>query len=647
MNLQALYDLKERLEYAAIAGTGLMQEDFRLRRAVDALAPLAAASPVFGKISGAAKALLAAPQEERSTRLLDVLSLVDAVVYTQGVSNISGDLVSMEQGAGTYVEASYGELQPLLTALSGSGSGRTSLIRKYYAEHPDYFGDFRVLPYAVKALGDNYAELADLIGEILLRQGAAIIPLLKSGFDPAGKTEMARRVRLIAIMAGESENHWLVGILPDSKKDVREAVIQFLGLHQDNVQLLLDLCQAERGKAREAALRSLAGMEDARAAAFWQTELKKHPLSAAVLSGVDTCLAADLCTAAIRSSLEKLLTTGKPYSGTDLDLLLKLANAFCGKYSEAVWDFWLWVGSRMEQLDKQKPDELVRGCDCSLAEFLQRCMLLTILRNPCYGVLRMARTLSERYSDWFLCCGLMADLLDLDRPPEEVFEAYSPYIVRPGLFTSESEAQERNRIQIMRAFAPLAYDAEKKLFCMIYSGVDPIGKERGCKRHLRWLDARWSTLLTDHRIRQEGQVYDLSNFRSIRKIQTHMESIVMAMIDPENVECCQKCGDYLFKRIKITGKLPNYMDALLRCKWKNWQGLLAHWAQKESQVIYHRAIDLLAQMPVSNREKAAELRSLDELVRSGRISVWNRQWPSEQVEYLIAQLESDENTEIL
>lgn len=40
MDLQALYDLKERLEHAAIAGTGLLQEDFRLKRAVETLAPL-------------------------------------------------------------------------------------------------------------------------------------------------------------------------------------------------------------------------------------------------------------------------------------------------------------------------------------------------------------------------------------------------------------------------------------------------------------------------------------------------------------------------------------------------------------------------------------------------------------------------------
>ena len=103
MNLQALYDLKERLEHAAIAGTALLQEDFRLRRAVEALAPLAKANPVFAKISVGTMALLNSPETERSAKLLDVLSLVDAVVYTQGTTNISGVMLPADQGTGRYV----------------------------------------------------------------------------------------------------------------------------------------------------------------------------------------------------------------------------------------------------------------------------------------------------------------------------------------------------------------------------------------------------------------------------------------------------------------------------------------------------------------------------------------------------------------
>lgn len=50
MELHALYDLQERLEAAAAAGVRLAGEDFRLKRAVDSIAPLADASPVIKKL---------------------------------------------------------------------------------------------------------------------------------------------------------------------------------------------------------------------------------------------------------------------------------------------------------------------------------------------------------------------------------------------------------------------------------------------------------------------------------------------------------------------------------------------------------------------------------------------------------------------
>ena len=148
MNLQALYDLKERLEYSAIAGTGLLQEDFRLKRAADSLAPLAAASPVFAKISSSVNQLLEAPAEERSKLLLDVLSLVDAVVYTQGTTGMDGEMISVdsnENTIGRYVNVPYSQLQPLITSLTTTGSGRMAIIEECKNTHPEFFEDYSKL----------------------------------------------------------------------------------------------------------------------------------------------------------------------------------------------------------------------------------------------------------------------------------------------------------------------------------------------------------------------------------------------------------------------------------------------------------------------------------------------------------------------
>ena len=55
MNWDIVYELRDRLENAAIAGVNLIAEDFRLKRAIGQMEPLAKASPVFQKIAAMAE----------------------------------------------------------------------------------------------------------------------------------------------------------------------------------------------------------------------------------------------------------------------------------------------------------------------------------------------------------------------------------------------------------------------------------------------------------------------------------------------------------------------------------------------------------------------------------------------------------------
>lgn len=645
MNLQALYDLKERLEYATIAGTGLMQEDFRLRRAVDALAPLAAANPVFGKISNTAKALLAAPQEERSAWLLDVLSLVDAVVYTQGVTNIPGTLEPMEQGTGKYVEARYGELQPLLTALSGSGSGRTSLIQKYWAEHPDYFSDFRVLPYVVKALGDNYAELAEFIATILAKQGASVIPLLKDGFDPAGKTEMARRVRLIAKLGGEAENEWFVSILPECKKDIREAVIQALSLSQDNGQLLLDLCQSERGKLKEAALRSLAMMEDPTCVNFLQKEVQKKPDNVGFLKGVGSTIAADLAAEATQKKLEVFLEDNEVYDQTELEALIKLTGVIAGKYSPRIVQLWHWIAERMDQFAVIVPDKNVRNCDFSVAEHLQRCLLLTILWNSQPEMIELAKSLASECRDWFLCCGFLADMAELSAA--QLYDRYAPLVVRTGILKRESKAERNDRIQIMRGLSAIRWSTQLHSYYVAFTRFAALtGNTVSSIRKLDGVDPRWMKLLTDPKVNEDGAVFNLSLSDHYRKVDPAIDWVISWLIDGDNPEVCDLAGSWLYRWTKVTGKFNYHFSDLVVCGWKNWKGLLSQCVAKQGEVSYYGIMEWIQRLPVSNLEKAEELRQLDLLVKRKEVKVQHGHWPDTLVSRQIAVLEADPNAEI-
>ena len=640
MNLQALYDLKERLEHAAIAGTGLLQEDFRLRRAVEALTPLAAASPVFSKISTGASALLQAPEQERSARLLDVLSLVDAVVYTQGTTNLPGELVEPEPGSGNYVQASYGQLQPLLAALSGTGSGRTSLIRDYWTNHPEYFGDFRVLPHVVSSLGDNYAELAQLICEILLKQGGGIIPLLKENFDPAGKTEMARRVRLIAQLAGQDENDWFTTVLPDSKKDVREALIQALSLSRENNQLLLDLCRTEKGKLKEAALRSLAFMQTQEAEVFWTKEMQKKPNLVSCLKGVDSELAADLCAAEMSRFLEVL--RGKMHYNTEqMDMLVMLTDAICGKCSKQVIKIWKQISQHMREFSQLTPDESIHSGGLSVAEYLQRCMMLSVLSNPCSEMIVLAGELAEMNRPFFLCCSILAELLMRD--PQHVFSQFGHFFIPDSRLISILDCNINTKLQILKVFAAVKW--EKQGFCLEYRDYDKLsGTTLKLQRSIPGLDPRWAMHLasTDHRI--NISVYDLISPNYPKKIETTSDYVLMKMIDPGNSQLCEICGRYLSGRIRRTGKLTEYMDGLIQCNWRDWRGMIVKYVRKENQVKYYRVMEILEKLPMTNGQKAAELRELNQLVENGSVSVWAKIWPEEQIGMMIAQMEANPNS---
>ncbi len=93
MDTTPIYELRERLRAAAMAGTSLLAEDFRLRRACEMFKPLAAASPVFAKIGQLTEQLLSPDISHPQGALLDAVSLTDAVICTLGAVDVAGEIL--------------------------------------------------------------------------------------------------------------------------------------------------------------------------------------------------------------------------------------------------------------------------------------------------------------------------------------------------------------------------------------------------------------------------------------------------------------------------------------------------------------------------------------------------------------------------
>ena len=549
MNLQPLYDVKERLEQAAIAGAGLLGEDFRLQRAAEQLKPLAGASPVFGKIDVGLTQLLSAPAGERSGRLLDLLALVDAVVYTQGKTGAPGELVPLPTGGGQYQELSYGQLSPLLTALTTTGGGRMEIIKSAWEDRPELFSDFRVLPAVVAGLGDSYGEISELNAEILKALGPASLPLLKEGFDPAGNKAMARRVEVVSALEGAAASPWLREILPQAKKDVRTAVLAALGTNRENTSLLLELVQTERGANRDAVLQALAGQDGEGVRAFWEKELEKNSDSVKFLEPSNADWAIELVTSGLRQRLEQFLDGGKRPTYEEGTNLTTWCWSLGRKDSPMMLDFWRWVDSRVEKIDRIK-DEKDRPFFFGV-KLTER--LLDILRHTGPGPLRdyclnlfdshpaMTRYLSVSFPAALLSC-----------PAAEVFEKYGPYILTEEP-TQDAERKKTLNTVLLRALGDVWWYPQGEEY-RVYGGqsaAEPLD--------IRWIERLTRAVCTD--VPRRGGA---SPFAYYWEDVPEFDRTLMRLVNPGDERCRELMVLYLRKRLDETGLPYHYSRWLIQ-----------------------------------------------------------------------------------
>ena len=165
-------------------------------------------------------------------------------------------------------------------------------------------------------------------------------------------------------------------------------------------------------------------------------------------------------------------------------------------------------------------------------------------------------------------------------------------------------------------------------------------------RKLDGIDLRWMKLLADPKVNQDGGVYNLTFAEHHRKVEPAMDWLIAWLIDGDDSESCEIAGSWLYHWTLETGNLNFHLHDLLRCRWKNWRGILVHCAKQNGEVSYAQVRSLLRMIPISNSEKAAELQELDNLAESKKIKVQYGLWPHESILRQIAVLKSDPNAEI-
>ncbi len=634
MNLSAVYELKERLEAAVIAGVNLIQEDFRLKRAVEQTAPLAAVSPVFKKIYVSSQKLVSEACEDREGLLLDTLSLVDAVCSTQGSLQTEGEIgwaemegqereepaVGKKWKNGGYKNFPYSVMAPVVEAFRGTGGGRYAVVRDAYDAVPELFQDYRIESLMVQALGDSYGDMADMVQRWLEEKGTDVIPLVKHGFKPDGKRDMARRLQVIDAVAAGGENEFYRKLLADGSsgqagisKEVKEAAIRALRHEKDNEQLLLDLLKTETGKMKEQVLYALSFMDGSDSQAYWGQAMKKKPAqTASYLANTTKDWASDMIADALRQWIEEYkedAQAGKDGEHKDgsqeqaagsgsrsgkrkgtaggqgekeerRQKLLALWSAAVGKHSHKLCQCYETV---YRLIPEEVPEVLVRS----------------LIMEPHPSLCNVAGAMYQEHREPFAeAYGVM---IFLTETKERAYEELSVYL-NPGL-KEKLTKKNRDAEGIFRALERLEYNEDKGCYEVNTVSSGPVYREYGIKHRLEaGLDFRWYGLLMNSPLKYEKKwKHNYSVYRN------RYDGVVARLYRPDMESLQGEYGAYFYDKAMKQEVTVEGLRLMKRCGWTDYRGLLAAEGARDSSVAVYHIRQLIEELPISNTELAEEL----------------------------------------
>jgi hypothetical protein len=260
MSIDTLFDLQLEVRRLFIAGSRLAEGDLRLKKILPQLQKLGESAAVFKRVAQALTEVVEPDNKngDASVKLLDLSILLNSILYTQGTTEVKGNSVVVE---GTDIALStklpYRKLSPIIEALTSKGQGRMERIKQASDEH--LLQDFRVLPAAVAALDDSYAEIADFVSrKVIPEYGEDALPVLRKQFDLNGGRSHGRRLTLMHQQLQESGLELYVKAAHEGSLEVRLSAIELLGNYPEEESFVLEQADDKKKEIRNAAFTGLA-----------------------------------------------------------------------------------------------------------------------------------------------------------------------------------------------------------------------------------------------------------------------------------------------------------------------------------------------------------------------------------------------------
>ena len=553
MNLNVIHELRDRLESISIAGLGLIKEDFRLKRNIEKLEEYVSIAPVFKQIYELAKKLQSDECTQKADVLLDLIALTDALLCTQASYCTEGEEVKkseLSKEKFLYQDIPYSKLKPIIESFMGSGSGRYAIIRDNMEASPDLFKDIRIKRLMIKALGDSYAELAQLVETKLCDEDKNIVPLLKKDFDKEGSKEMVRRVRIIAHIMKEEDNDFYISLLEGSSKEIKEEAIRALRFDKSNVDLLLDLAKTEKGKLKEAVNESISHMSGKKVIEYWtKLSVSKAVEAAKNLVNQTSDWAADI----VADMIEKFLEKNDLENAKTKEEQQKIKNDLAVIWRAGVFKKSKRIEALYDKVYKLVPEQVVES------------LVLQIYKKPSDHLYELSKELYKKHGKDFLKPLFISALFFESK--ESLYDEYHKHL-------EEIKKSNISNNIVLNELMKMAYDEDKKKYIYMnymYSNMYPYYRsyDYNSGSHVieAGFDERWYKTLFD--------LYDKygSAYKTYYSRYSNPFSEFLAKIYNPDLGLDEMYGEHFYNNIKNIGPTTADIQMLQRCNWTYYEGI--------------------------------------------------------------------------
>ncbi len=692
MDLSPVYELQERLRTAIIAGANLLNEDFRLKRAAEAIKPFASASPVFAKLCQQMELLLSPGCSTPAGVLLDTISLADAVICTLGTVEVKTETTDVELPLSFHPEkytennpyifnVPYSQVKTLINALTTTGSGNYSTVNDMLQTYPDIFKDYRVRYALVCALGAPYYELVNLARNYLSQCSTEIIPILKKDFDPKGKKEMVHRINIITEIAGASENSFYLEMLETATGDVRTALITALGYEPANFERLLSMAKTERGKNKQCVLNILARMESVEESEelynlFKQTIKKNLPSALIALMPSTTVCASRVIAEECMEQLPKIIAAIEKDNASEIQKKLtpfcRLVEALPGKHGDEVYMCYKQLLLESKTLDQGSLNPSLEVIDYMAGNYS------TIhSRNTSFQLFNRQNfpPKTDRKLTWELITGShIAQSLVIFPGSQsrqmamEFFESSGNSInfLAAAAFVKILESDNCTEwfdgqikknpyamVEIQRALSYIKWDSQLNSYItsMLFSDIE---WEDSRKFILNKIEIPDASRIQDWMMEQGSHPEDSRLIiaktglkkREAKHNMQYMDEILNRWINTADQEQCEKAGSYFYNRALSIQDNTDYLAYMLNCRWTECKGLATRFAKNKQKIQMWELTDYLYHLPGNARtiqKIQKEVDAVIEIIKSGGLKPTNFNLGTEQAQKWFDSLKNPAN----